>query len=389
MTTLERPPAADHGNELGNLIAEDAPQFDALCRLTPRVSEAIAAHPIMRMLIPGELGGKGTGVLGWFRAAREISEMDGSAGWVAGQNSASLALLALNAEPSFRQLLLEHPASNASTSAVSEMDLRAIDDRHVEISGCWHFCSGVTTARWVAGIVRPAEEAIEMHPGAPYVAIETHLGHVRENWNSVGLRGTGSHDYVVDKLIVPRERIVWLLGGEQGAMRYPSSPIGHSAVLITLAAAAVQVGVARRALDLARDYLLNKSRAPMAEGTLIDDPSLFTELAAREGDWEMSNAAVEMACVRFDEAIATGDGWHTARISARQVSVAAIHQCAEIVSAALRLGGSEASTRGARLEQCFRDGNVLTTHVAGRTRLLSQMLRVTLGRSDSWDHFAL
>jgi alkylation response protein AidB-like acyl-CoA dehydrogenase len=223
----------------------------------------------------------------------------------------------------------------------------------------------------------------------PYVAVKATEGQVRENWNPVGLRGTVSHDFVVEKLVVPRERIVWLLGGEQGENRHRYSPLGHSVVLITLAAAAVQIGVARHALDLARDYLLRKSGQPVFEGALIDDPTLFIELARQEAEWELCNAAMEMACARWDEALSSGGGLRYTRVSSRQVSVAAIHKCAEIVGVALRLGGSEASTRGARLEQCFRDGSVLTTHVAGRARLLSTMLRVQLGQATPWDLFAL
>lgn len=389
MTLAESPETDSATDDLATMIGEDAPEFETLCRLTPRVSDAIAGHPIMRMLIPKELGGSELGVLAWFRAAKDISRLDPSAGWVAAQNSASISLLALNAEPEFRRELLSHPTANASTSVPTTMRVKSADAENLEVEGSWQFCSGVTTARFVAGVVIAEEGAIEQRAGLPYLVLEPNDGEVVENWNPVGLRGTGSHDFVVQRRVVPRERIVWLLGGDAGPQWHPYCAIGNSAITITLASAAVQVGVARKALDLARSYLLARTQVPISPDPLIDEPTLFDELAVVEAEWQMANAAVEMSCLNIDQAMDAAAGTREAKLVARQVGILTVQRCAEIVTAAFRLGGSEASTRGSALERCFRDGNVLNTHTASRSRGLPGALRVEMDRARGMDAFAL
>lgn len=76
------------------------------------------------------------------------------------------------------------------------------------LSGRWSFSSGCEHCQWVfLGAVIPTEEApwdmqnysTFLLPRADYT--------IEENWDVVGLQGTGSHDIVVENVFVPEHRV--------------------------------------------------------------------------------------------------------------------------------------------------------------------------------------
>lgn len=387
MTTIETASIDTANSELRALIEEDRGEFDRLCQFTPRVSNAIARHPIMRMLVPHEFGGTEAGVLAWFRAGREIALMDGSAAWVAAQNAAANGIIAAASERSFSERMFADPGVNAMTSAQPTVTLRNAGDGHVEINGTWPFGSGCTLASHVGGAVTPESGALPRRPGIPFVMVRADQAEIVPNWNPVGLRGTGSHDVAVRNLVVPRDQVMWFFQSDAGPHWHRYCPIGNSGILVTLSASAVQLGVARTALDIARETLLRRSQMPVVDAPVIDEPTALLTLAEAEGDWVLANGGMESSVAELDRALESGADSLQARLNARLAGLTAIQRCARIATTAYELGGTEASVRGSRLEQCFRDANVLTSHVAGRRRGLAPVMRLILGRAQGWDAF--
>jgi 3-hydroxy-9,10-secoandrosta-1,3,5(10)-triene-9,17-dione monooxygenase len=87
-----------------------------------------------------------------------------------------------------------------------------------------------------------------------------------DNWNVIGMQGTGSRRVVIEDAFVPADRVLWFLDGQGRPVRdqpghalHPNSMYhGWLAPLLISEVAAVSVGAARGALDIYEDILTNK-----------------------------------------------------------------------------------------------------------------------------------
>ncbi len=113
----------------------------------------------------------------------------------------------------------------------------------LEVSGRWPWGSGVMGADIVgAGIKIEGEES----PLPRTAVLPRAKASVDENWDTVGLRATGSHDIVIDKAIVPEEW-TFIRGGKPQQddliFRYPAMALAAQVLAV------VALGTARSALD--------------------------------------------------------------------------------------------------------------------------------------------
>ena len=113
------------------------------------------------------------------------------------------------------------------------------------VNGVWKFGSGCSGADLIgAGIAIAGGDS---NGGLPRVAVmPADKVTIRRNWDVIGLQGTGSHDIVIEDVVVPEE---WTLirGGpatlDGPIYRYPSLSFAAQVLAI------VGTGVARAALD--------------------------------------------------------------------------------------------------------------------------------------------
>lgn len=271
-------------------IAADWAAFDNLCELTPAVSDALMAAPIMRELVPAEYGGRDGSVLEWFRAGREIARMDGSCGWVAAQGAAQNAMFAAQADPAFAHTFFEHPRANMASTIRGNVRVQRAGPEHIRVSGTWGFGSGAPAATYFGGVVTPEDNALEGVPFLPFVLVNGSDVEIIRTWNPIGLRGTGSHDFAVHNVIVPRSQIFSVFNHRAAAIDHRLVSVGASNILIGLSAAAVQIGIARHALDLARQVLATKSQLPVLDAPVLAEPTTLRDLAAAEARWLLTNA---------------------------------------------------------------------------------------------------
>jgi 3-hydroxy-9,10-secoandrosta-1,3,5(10)-triene-9,17-dione monooxygenase len=87
-----------------------------------------------------------------------------------------------------------------------------------------------------------------------------------DNWNVIGMQGTGSRRVVIEDAFVPADRALWMSDGQGRPVRdqpghalHPN-PMYHGwlAPLLISEVAAVSVGAARGALDIYQEILSNK-----------------------------------------------------------------------------------------------------------------------------------
>src|SRR5947209_3004940 len=122
------------------------------------------------------------------------------------------------------------------------------------LSGRWSFGSGCHYANWLTGQALISENgAPKLGPnGAPMpliVFLPATEAEIIDNWNTLGMRGTGSHDFQVKDLFLP-ERHAW-----QPAPIAPTDPAFQGPLYrlglwpFAPMIASVALGIARAALD--------------------------------------------------------------------------------------------------------------------------------------------
>jgi len=166
--------------------------------------KALEEAGLFRLLQPARFGGLEADPMAFYTAIRLIASACGSTGWVSsvvGVHPWQLALFPAQAQDDVwgDDQATRMSSSYAPTGRATEAD------GGYRLDGRWSFSSGCDHATWVllGGIVtnehgQPTDFCTFLLPDTDYT--------IDDVWDTVGLRGTGSNDIVVDGAIVPKHR---------------------------------------------------------------------------------------------------------------------------------------------------------------------------------------
>ena len=175
-------------------------------RVVPAESvKALAETGFFRLLQPASSGGLEADPVTFFTAVRLIASACGSTGWVASVVGVHPWQLALFPPQAQQDVWGADPATRMSSSYAPTGKATAGPTGGYRLDGRWSFSSGCDHASWVllGGIVlddegKPVDFRTFLLPASDYT--------IDDVWDTVGLRGTGSNDIVVDGAFVPEHR---------------------------------------------------------------------------------------------------------------------------------------------------------------------------------------
>jgi 3-hydroxy-9,10-secoandrosta-1,3,5(10)-triene-9,17-dione monooxygenase len=174
-------------------------------RVVPAESiKALTETGFFRLLQPAGFGGLEADPVTFYTAVRMIASACGSTGWVASVVGVHPWQLALFPPQAQHDVWGADPATRMSSSYAPTGKARLADGGY-RLDGRWSFSSGCDHATWVllGGIVLNAEDnpvdfCTFLLPVSDY--------RIDDVWDTVGLRGTGSNDIIVDNAFVPAHR---------------------------------------------------------------------------------------------------------------------------------------------------------------------------------------
>ena len=148
---------------------------------------------------------------------------------------------------------------------------------------------------------------------------------------------------------------------------------------IAMGAAATHLGLARRALDEARDGLRGKTDR-YTNRVLLDNDAIQQRLEAAEGLWFACRAGMREALKDIWEAAMRGEPPSTEmRLTARVAADTATDKGAEIVREAYDVAGASAIHRGSVMQRLLREASCLTHHVSAKRASYEVTGRVRCG----------
>lgn len=213
-------------------------------RFVPRdFIEKLKALGVYRAGTPACFGGTELPPTSFLQLVEKISEADGSVGWVASFGSATIYLAALPKETQ-AQLYAESPDLVFAGGLFPIQPAKEADGGWV-VNGTWKFASGCKGADILGvgiGAGAPGQQGFK-----PRTALlRPHQVEIVDNWDVMGLAGTGSHDLKVTEQLVPDEW-TFIRGGkptiDEPLYRYPA--IAYAAQVL----AVVNLGIARAAVN--------------------------------------------------------------------------------------------------------------------------------------------
>lgn len=335
--------------------------------LSAPLVRAMAESGLFRIWIPKALGGYEADIETNLRVIEEVAQADGAAGWnvmIAGTGGMFAAYLP---ESAGREIFGDPLAITAGALAPKGRAEPA--DGGYRLSGQWPLASGCHHSTWMGGgsfIFEGGGDAPKLNeqgiPDLRVFFVPKDECEILDTWYSAGLRGTGSHDFVVKDAFVPAERTFALLNGKP----YYDGPLYSAGILsvFSLPVAAVALGIARAALD-AFEELAGAKTPTFSFSTLRDKTTVQAQVARAEALVRSARAFLFETAASIWETMSAGDP-----LSEEQetlVHLACPHAaaaCAEAVGIVYTLGGATSVYATSKLERCFRDVHVVTQHIA-------------------------
>ena len=348
--------------QLAALARSRGPEFEAARRLAPDFADKLKQAGLARFLVPEQAGGLGGSLPEWLEVMMQLAEADASTAWVSAHGSICSGLIYASADARFRDEFFADPQAYASWSNLPRVEVEERDDG-LQISGSWAFESGCTLASHVGGMVVLPPHSAGAPPRLTVALVPVAQARIVETWDPVGLGGTGSHDVHFDKLFVPRYR-TFSWPAEAPVSDYPAAIFVPGTWFIANGAAATYLGLARRALDEARNELRGKLDR-YSQQPLLKHPATQRSLEAAEGLWFACRAGMrESMCSVWASAVRGEPLPAQQRVEARVAAVTAVQQSAAIVRVAYDSAGASAVRRSGVLERLLREASCLTHHIS-------------------------
>lgn len=364
-------PVLEAVRELAPVIATRAGEIEAARRLPRDLLDDLVAAGCFRMLRPASHGGMGLDLASGMRVLEELSRADASVGWTVGIGSAGWLDLVDLPRPTFDAIFGDDPDVIVA-GTINPTGIAVPVDGGYRVSGRWAFASGCEHCHWLfANCIEQPTEGAGADPsgdgppgGGPppmRVAVLTPADvEIEDTWSVSGLRGTGSHHFRVDDVVVPADRTYAVMTGES-CIDEPMARIPLPTPYTLFVASGV-IGAAQGALD---DILaLATTKVPLFAGSaLAANPFFQHQLALADTQLRAARALVYGDAAEAWRTVVAGEELTLElRARIRADGVWAMSTAVSVVDTAYTAGGSSSLYDSSPLQRRLRDIHAVTQH---------------------------
>jgi alkylation response protein AidB-like acyl-CoA dehydrogenase len=331
----------------------------------------------LAIAVPEELGGAGATMRQVCYAQAELARHDGATALAASMH------LYLTLMQAFRHRLGAPDAAGVlrrvadegliiATSGGSDWlwptTTAAADDGTFRVNGRKAFCSQSPEATVVATsavVGEPGAGAEVLHFSLPLAADGVSID---ETWDTLGMRGTASHDVVLEDVVVPADRVMARRPyGELGV------PLTAAALHFAPVGGATYFGIAAGARDVAVAGVEAGARGPrpLAELPRVHRQVGLMDATLRSAWWALMGSIDEIG----DDYAADAATLATVMLAKRDAVIGAI----EVVDLAMDVLGGRSYFKRSPLERAYRDVRAGTFHPLPPEATLTYAGKVALG----------
>lgn len=321
-----------------------ADQIESERRLPMDLVDDLRSAGLFRLYLPLEFGGTEASPFTVVAVAEELAKADASTAWCV--NVANQAAWLSS------RLSVEGGAGLIGADSIllgSGMPTGKAEpcDGGYRLKGTWTFASGAPHATVFSALaLDPAGDPTRPSLNAFLPASDCV---VKDTWFTTGMRGTGSHDFEIDDVFVPANRVV-----SNGPSLYPR-PLFQVPYLRFVGRGGIALGVARRALDAFIELATTKKQLGSVV-SLSEQERFQIGLAECEASWGSARAWLYETLTTVWEALVAGDDLPYERRA--QLGLATAHatqSCRKVVEDLYRMGGTTSIKTTWLLDRCLRD----------------------------------
>ncbi|MRI34027.1 flavin-dependent monooxygenase [Endozoicomonas sp. OPT23] len=375
----------ERAQELVPALRERAPEAEKLGYLPQATIDDFQEAGFFRILQPQKWEGYELTPKDFFEVQTKLAEGCMSSAWVLGVVAIHNWQLALFDDRAAQDVWEKDTSVLISSSYMPVGKVERVEGGF-KLSGHWGFSSGSKHCEWAfLGAMVPPENPGEapdyrtfLVPRADYEIVD--------NWNVMGLQGTGSHDITVKDAFVPEYRTHRSLDGF--AQNSPGNetntdplfrlPFGQ---IFVRAVSSSCIGALRGALN---DFIaFNKSRVALTTGqNVAQDP--IAQKAAADALRVVSELKTVMYSnfAKMEEAVNNGEELNIEdRVQWRYDSAMVADRCADAITQLYLSCGSAGIRTDHQINRAFRDIQTGRTHVANQpAKYANNFGGVTFGR---------
>jgi alkylation response protein AidB-like acyl-CoA dehydrogenase len=330
---------ADYGDEHGKLAQE--------------VVDALHREQLYGMWVPQPLGGSELGPVRSLEVIESLAHGDPSAGWVL--MAAALAIGtggAYLADDAVAELF-----GGKRMPVIAGQGTRPGNAKPVkggfELTGSWSFASGIKHGTHIHTL-----GLIEGTHDARIFVLPVEKATLIENWDVMGLRGTGSIDYKIESVFVPEGYTHPALAEtpKRGGSVYSMGIIGFA----TICHSGWACGIGRRLLDELADYV--RVRGGRA-GTQAASETFLEGYAKAEGTYRAARALVFETWQDVEAALDRGAPLSVRQHTLMRLAMTHVTWAAHEVAMFVYKAAGTTALRSGTLQRLFRDMHAGTQHV--------------------------
>lgn len=370
--------------ELLPTIAERAHETEDARRVPDETIRSLTETGVFRMLQPARYGGLEADPVHFYESVRAIASACGSTGWVTAVLGVHPWHLALFDDAAQADVWGTDP-DVLIASSYSPVGTMVRVDGGYEVMGCWRFSSGVDHCGWalLGGMLvddrgEPIDNTTMLLPRSDY--------QIRDVWESVGLRGTGSNEIVVERAFVPDHRV--MRNYEFSQLRGPGQKVNQGplyripfATVFSSAIAAPVLGVVAGCYEEFLARMRDRVRLSLGGGRFAED--VFAQVTVGRASSEIDASILQMdrnVHSLLDAAIAGVELPMQMRLRARRDQVMGTERALDAIDKLFKMSGGNSLNTGNPIERGWRDAHAGGVHVANDTeRALSLYGRGAFG----------
>lgn len=362
----------ERARHLAPFLRARASEIESARRLPDDLAAVLADAGVFHLTVPAAYGGLEASPETFVDVLIELARGDGATAWCA-MVGATTALTSGWFSPPVAHEVYGALPRRFTCGVFAPMGRATRAPGGYTLSGRWSFASGCElAAERLLGFVTD-----DPTPQVLHALVPDRDARVVDTWHALGLRGTGSHDVVVDGVLVPDERVISLLVGaprEPGPLyRFPFYG------LLATGVAAVAVGLARESIDLTA-AIAREKRPAGARRVMGERESTQVELGRAESLWRAARAVLREAIRDVWSRAASGEPLTIdERLSLRLAASQSTEHAAAVVDRMYRLAGTTPVQAQHPLQRVFRDVHVATQHLMAGDAAFLAAGRAALG----------
>jgi len=344
---------------LAPAIIAAAPEIEERRELPPSLVQRLIDGGFFRLLQPRSLGGAELRPVVFTQVTEALAEADASVAWCVGQNNGCSMSSAYLSEAAAHEIFGPPTGILAWGPPGGPFEAHPVEGGY-RISGTWRFASGSHHASWLGAHMRLAEGKGQRTMLFPKSSVR-----MVDIWHTVGLRGTGSDEYVVKDLFVPQHHS--LSRDDPRERREPGLLYRFTSnQLYSVGFAGVALGIARATINDFLELPANKTSRgaarPMRENNVIQ-----SQLAQCEAQVRSARAFLHQVHEDAWRTVEqTGEQTAEQRMLIRLTSTWAIQQSRAAVNTLYHATGSAAVFEANPFERRLRDIHTVAQQSQGR-----------------------